>query len=68
MSSTDAASIPAGFCTAYYSLVAVARLQRGESVLTHAAAGGVGQAAIMISQMIGAEISATVGSEEKRNT
>lgn len=66
MSFAEAASIPAVFCTAYYSLVTIARLQRGESVLIHAAAGGVGQAAIMISQMIGAEIYATVGSEEKR--
>ncbi|KAL8734235.1 MAG: hypothetical protein Q9181_003294 [Wetmoreana brouardii] len=63
---TDAASIPAVFCTAYYSLVAVARLQRGESILIHAAAGGVGQAAIMLSQMIGAQIYASVGSEEKK--
>ncbi|KAL8910653.1 MAG: hypothetical protein Q9171_004069 [Xanthocarpia ochracea] len=51
MNFTDAAAaIPAVFCT----------------VLIHAAAGGVGQAAIMISQMIGADIYATVGSEEKK--
>ncbi|KAL8876689.1 MAG: hypothetical protein Q9198_005159 [Flavoplaca austrocitrina] len=66
MSFTDAASIPAVFCTAYYSLAKVARLQAGESVLIHAAGGGVGQAAIMIAQMIGAEIYVTVGSEAKK--
>ena len=61
-----AATIPVVFCTAYYSLVDVARLQRGESVLIHAAAGGVGQAAIMIAHALGAEIYATVGSREKK--
>ncbi|KAL8928323.1 MAG: hypothetical protein Q9172_001007 [Xanthocarpia lactea] len=66
MNFTDAAAIPAVFCTSLYSLVNVARLQAGESVLIHAAAGGVGQAAIMIAQMIGAGIYATVGSEEKK--
>ena len=66
MSFPDAASIPAVFSTAYYSLATIAKLQRGESVLIHAAAGGVGQAAIMIAQMIGAEIYATVGHETKK--
>ena len=66
MSFPDGASIPAVFCTAYYSLVTIAQLRRGESVLIHAAAGGVGQAAIMIAQMIGAEIYTTVGNETKK--
>ena len=66
MSFPDAASIPAVFCTAYYSLVTIAKLQRGESVLIHAAAGGVGQAAMIIAQMIGADIYATVGNESKK--
>ncbi|KJZ74779.1 hypothetical protein HIM_05896 [Hirsutella minnesotensis 3608] len=59
------ASIPVVYCTAYYGLVEIARLLPGERVLIHAAAGGVGQAAIQIAQMIGAEIFATVGNEEK---
>lgn len=53
LSFTAAASIPIIFCTAYYSLIDIARLEPGESVLIHAAAGGVGQAAIMIAQHIG---------------
>ncbi|KAJ5247158.1 hypothetical protein N7468_002141 [Penicillium chermesinum] len=61
-----AASIPAVFCTAYYSLVELGNLKRDESVLIHAAAGGVGQAAIIVSQSIGAHIFATVGSLEKK--
>ncbi|KAJ6045303.1 Highly reducing polyketide synthase [Penicillium canescens] len=66
MSFEDAASMPLIFLTAYYALVTVGRLQPGETVLIHAAAGGVGQAAIAVAQHIGAEIYATVGSPEKR--
>lgn len=62
-----AASIPAVFCTAYYSLVDLGRLEKDESILIHAAAGGVGQAAIIIAQSIGAKIFVTVGSPEKKD-
>ncbi len=55
----EAATIPVTFLTAYYTLVYVAKLQPGEKVLIHAAAGGVGLAAIQIAQSIGAEIYAT---------
>ena len=67
MSDADAASLPIAFVTAYYSLMDVARLSKDESVLIHAAAGGVGQAAIQIAQTAGATIFATVGSDEKKN-
>lgn len=67
MSFEVAASIPVIYVTAYYSLYELARLQAGETVLIHAAAGGVGQAAIALARLVGAEIFATVGSEEKRN-
>lgn len=66
MSFTTAASIPVVYCTAYYGLVELGRLCEGEKVLIHAAAGGVGQAAIQLAQMLGAEIYATVGSPEKK--
>lgn len=66
MSFADAAAVPTAFCTAYHSLYSVARLQRGETILIHAAAGGTGQAAVQIAQYIGAEIFATVGSSAKR--
>ncbi|PLB49865.1 putative LovB-like polyketide synthase [Aspergillus steynii IBT 23096] len=61
-----AAAIPLILTTAHYSLVDTARLQPGETVLIHSAAGGVGQMAIQIAQNIGAEIIATVGSPSKR--
>lgn len=66
MSFATAASVPVVYCTAYYGLVDLGRLCEGERVLIHAAAGGVGQAAIQLSQMLGAEVYATVGSPEKK--
>ncbi|EGP90777.1 putative polyketide synthase [Zymoseptoria tritici IPO323] len=66
MSWVQAASIPVAFSTAYVSLVRAARVQRGETVLVHAAAGGLGQAAVSLCQHLGAEVYATVGSERKR--
>lgn len=67
MSFEVASTIPIVFCTAYYSLIDLGRLEKDETVLIHAAAGGVGQAAIMIAQKIGATIFATVGSVEKKS-
>jgi len=66
MSLEAAATVPVVFATSYYGLFDVGRLQRGETILIHAAAGGVGQAAIMLCQMVGAEIYATVGSPHKK--
>lgn len=61
-----ASSIPVVYCTAYYGLIELGRLCEGESVLIHAAAGGVGQAAIQLAHMVGAKIFATVGTPEKK--
>lgn len=66
MSFADAATIPVAFATAYYGLVDCANLRKGQSVLIHAASGGLGQAAIQISQWIGARIFVTVGSKAKK--
>ncbi len=66
LSFEEAASIPIVFLTAYYAFYHLSQLQQGERVLIHAAAGGVGLAAIQIAQNIGAEIFATAGSTEKR--
>lgn len=62
----QATTIPATFFTVYYALHHLARLQPGEKILIHGAAGGVGLAAIQYAQTIGAEIFATAGTEEKR--
>jgi myxalamid-type polyketide synthase MxaB len=54
-----ASAIPTVFFTAYHALLRMARLKAGERVLIHAAAGGVGLAAIQLAQHVGAEIFAT---------
>lgn len=51
--------------TAYHALVTLAHIRRREKLLLHAAAGGVGIAALQIAKHLGAEIFATVGSAEK---
>lgn len=66
MSFEEAASIPVVFVTAYFCLFEVARLQAGETILVHAAAGGTGQALIQLARHLGAEVYATVSSREKR--
>jgi acyl transferase domain-containing protein/NADPH:quinone reductase-like Zn-dependent oxidoreductase/NAD(P)-dependent dehydrogenase (short-subunit alcohol dehydrogenase family)/acyl carrier protein len=62
-----AATIPTTFFTVYYSLKHLARVQPGERLLIHGAAGGVGLAAIQVGRWLGAEIYATVGSPEKQD-
>jgi phthiocerol/phenolphthiocerol synthesis type-I polyketide synthase C len=66
ISARAAATIPVAFITAYYSLINQARLQRGEWVLIHGGAGGVGMAAIQTARSRGAKIIATAGSPAKR--
>ncbi|MGC7102971.1 SDR family NAD(P)-dependent oxidoreductase, partial [Amycolatopsis lurida] len=55
----EAATVPAVFLTAYYALVDVAEVRTGESLLVHAAAGGVGMAAVQLARHLGAEVYAT---------
>jgi len=52
--------------TVYHSLVEMARLKKGETVLIHSATGGIGLAAINLARYLGAKIIATAGSDEKR--
>ncbi|MFE9453847.1 type I polyketide synthase [Streptomyces sp. NPDC006739] len=55
----EAASVPCTFLTAYHGLFRVANLKKGQRILIHAAAGGVGMAAVQLAQHVGAEIYAT---------
>jgi acyl transferase domain-containing protein/acyl-CoA synthetase (AMP-forming)/AMP-acid ligase II/acyl carrier protein/SAM-dependent methyltransferase len=66
MTFADAATVPIAFLTAHLALIECGRLQSGERILVHSAAGGVGLAAIAIARSKGAEIFATVGNAEKR--
>lgn len=59
LSFTDAAALPAAYVTAYHALHHLAHIQPGDRVLIHAAAGGVGQAAVQLAQLAGAEVYAT---------
>jgi hypothetical protein len=59
MSIETTASLPGDLVLAYYSLITVGRLEKGEFVLIHNAASSMGQIAIQISQYIGAEVFAT---------
>ena len=67
LSMEEAASSLSVLTTAYYALIHLARLRKGQRVLIHSAMGGVGQAAIALARNVGAEIYATAGSESKRN-
>ncbi|MGD9694780.1 MAG: NAD(P)H-quinone oxidoreductase [Thermoleophilia bacterium] len=60
LSLTDAAAVPEVFLTAWQSLGRLARLGPGETLLVHAAAGGVGTAAIQVARELGADCIGTV--------
>jgi NADPH:quinone reductase-like Zn-dependent oxidoreductase len=65
MSYEEGASFLATGLSAYHGIVRLAHLRSDERILVHAAAGGVGMAAVQIAKNIGAEIFATAGSDEK---
>jgi phthiocerol/phenolphthiocerol synthesis type-I polyketide synthase C len=66
LSFEGATTMPVAFLTAYYSLVHLARLEAGETVLIHGGAGAVGLAAMQIAKHRGATVIVTAGSGEKR--
>ncbi|MBK7660400.1 MAG: SDR family NAD(P)-dependent oxidoreductase [Betaproteobacteria bacterium] len=61
------ASIPTAYLTADITLNLLGGMKRGDRVLIHSGAGGVGMAAIALARRAGAEIFATAGSAEKRS-
>lgn len=54
------------FLCSQYGLVHLARVQPGETVLIHGAAGGMGLAAVQVAVLMGARVIATAGTEERR--
>lgn len=62
---TAAASTMRGLSAAYWLLRTDPRLKAGDTILLHAAAGGVGQLAIQIAKLIGLRVIGTVSSEQK---
>lgn len=61
----DSAALPLVLLTAWEALVERAGLQAGQTVLIHAAAGGVGHVAVQLAHHLGAAIAATVGDEKQ---
>ncbi|MFZ5502040.1 MAG: zinc-dependent alcohol dehydrogenase family protein [Pseudomonadota bacterium] len=61
----DAAALPLALITAWESLVERANLQAGQTVLIHAAAGGVGHVALQLAHHLGARIAVTVSDDKK---
>ncbi|HIG42808.1 MAG TPA: NADPH:quinone oxidoreductase family protein [Gammaproteobacteria bacterium] len=62
----QAAGFPVTYGTTYHALVDRARLQPGEVLVVHGAAGGVGLNAIELGKALGAMVIGTVGSDEKK--
>ena len=60
-----ALALRSNFPTSLYALRHAAKLQRGETLLVHAAAGGVGSAALLLGKRIGARVIATAGGPDK---
>lgn len=61
----EAAALTIGYQTAYVGLTRRAALRRGETLLVHAAAGGVGSAAVQVGKALGATVIAVVGAPDK---
>jgi len=63
----EGAAFLMAFLTAYLPLARQARVEPGSVVLVHAAAGGVGSAAVQVARHLGARVVATASTEEKRD-
>ncbi len=66
LSFAETAAIPVAFLSAICALQEAADIKAGDRVLIHAAAGGVGLAAVQLALRAGAEVFATAGTAEKR--
>jgi NADPH2:quinone reductase len=65
MTFEQAAGLPVIYGTVYYALVDRAHLAKGETLLVHGAAGGVGTIAVEMGKLLGAQVVATAGSDAK---
>jgi putative PIG3 family NAD(P)H quinone oxidoreductase len=61
----QAAGIPEAFVTAFLNLVIEGGLKKGDALLVHAGASGVGLASIQVGKLLGARVAATTRSTEK---
>lgn len=65
LADAEASALTIGYQTAYVGLVRRAALAAGETLVVHAAAGGVGSAAVQVGKALGARVVAVVGGEAK---
>lgn len=65
MSNAEAAALATQYCTAYYAACQTLILRKGELVLVHSAAGGVGIALVQLAKLYGCTVFGTVGSDSK---
>ncbi len=65
LDAAQAAGFPIAYGTSYVALVEQAKLQPGETLLVHGAAGGVGLTAVEIGKALGARVIATAGGPDK---
>ena len=65
LSFEQGAAVPMNYLTAHFALVTRARLERGETVLVHGAAGGLGSASVQVAKGLHARVIAVVSTEEK---
>jgi NADPH2:quinone reductase len=65
LSAADGAAMHYPFHLGWFALHERARLQPGETLLVHAAAGGTGSGALQIGKALGAKVIATAGTDEK---
>jgi NADPH:quinone reductase-like Zn-dependent oxidoreductase len=63
-SDAEAGAVPLAGLTAWQALVMVADLKKGQRVLVHAAAGGVGHLAVQIAKALGAQVTATASAQK----
>jgi NADPH:quinone reductase-like Zn-dependent oxidoreductase len=67
LTAAEAAGVPTVFLTAWFALHELAHVRKGEHVLIHSAAGGVGTAAVQLAAHAGAEVTGVVGASHKRD-
>ncbi len=65
MTYEEGASFLVTYLSAYHGIIRLANIRKGEKLLVHAAAGGVGIATVQLAKHLGAEIFATAGTDKK---
>ncbi|MEV3978595.1 NAD(P)H-quinone oxidoreductase [Nonomuraea sp. NPDC049758] len=61
----EAAGLPEVACTVWSNVFMVGRLRRGETLLVHGGASGIGTFAVQLAKALGSRVAATVGSKAK---